>query len=172
VTSPMIFGKLPSHGDFIARGLNGSEREELDRWLSSSMAEARERFGAGFADAFDAALPSLFAWDEGSWTAGAMAPSIDSAGRRFPLIVALRGLDRSMVRAASERCEEVIFAAVAECWITDRLADELSSVAIAPGSSDVDEGWWRKDGGDLELRQRLPPGILTRMIGTPIGAAP
>jgi type VI secretion system protein ImpM len=166
----MIFGKLPSHGDFVARGLSGPERAELDRWLSASMADAREQLGEGFAEAFDAALPWLFAWDEGSWTAGAMAPSVDSAGRRFPLIVALRGLDSAAARAASERCEEAIFAAVAECWSADKFAEELSSVSVEAGPSDTDEGWWRKDVGDLELRQRLPPEILTRMIGAPVGA--
>jgi type VI secretion system protein ImpM len=166
----MIFGKLPAHGDFVARGLSGPERADLDRWLSSSLADAREGFGEGFAEAFDAALPWLFAWNEDSWTAGAMAPSVDSAGRRFPLIVALRGLESAGARAASERCEEAIFAAVSDCWSADKLAEELLSVSVAPGPSDIDEGWWRKGGGDLELRPRLPPEILTRMIAAPIGA--
>lgn len=73
----MVIGKLPFHGDFVARGVTGRERDLLDKWLATSMAIASEQLGEKFDEAFDAAPPWRFAWDEDGWTAGALVPSVE-----------------------------------------------------------------------------------------------
>jgi type VI secretion system protein ImpM len=165
VSEAMIFGKLPFHGDFVARGLTGSEQIELDGWLSRSMAEAREQLGTRFNDCFDAAAPWFFAWEGKTWTAGAMAPSVDSAGRRFPLIAGLRNLEKGFASTACERCEEALFEAVSERRSVDELATKISSASLTPGGSAVEEGWWQKEPEHARIGERLPLAILTRMIG-------
>jgi type VI secretion system protein ImpM len=170
VTDAMIFGKLPFHGDFVARGISSSERAELDRWLSRSMAEARDHLGERFGDSFDAAAPWLFAWRDERWTAGAMAPSVDSAGRRFPVMAGLRGLDKALASAAAEQCEEALFKAVSNCWSVEQLEEQLSTAVVAPTSSEVEEGWWPKEADRARLPQRLPRAILRHVIEAGIRA--
>jgi len=163
----MIFGKLPFHGDFVARGIGGEDRATLDDWLSQSMAEAHDRLGESFSEAFDMASPWLFAWnDEGTWTAGALAPSVDSAGRRFPIIAGLRGLDKPLAPAAAEQCEEALFDAVSNRWSADQLEARIISVDLAPATSQVEQGWWSKDANHVSLRDRFPPNLLAHVVST------
>jgi len=86
VSEPAVtgfFGKLPTAGDFVARGLAPGVRQVLDRFLSAALAEAARE-------------PE--AWPEGGIVAviegpgGAadpvvslILPSGDSAGRAFPI---------------------------------------------------------------------------------------
>ena len=49
-TLPILFGKLPAHGDFVARGIDAAGRAELDDWLSASLADARAALGEAFAE--------------------------------------------------------------------------------------------------------------------------
>jgi type VI secretion system ImpM family protein len=80
---PAVMGKLPAHGDFIARGLDHALRERIDRWLSGWLTLARARLGDDFESAFCAAAPWLF---EGVGAHAVLIPSVDGAGRLFPLI--------------------------------------------------------------------------------------
>ncbi|MFD1033462.1 type VI secretion system-associated protein TagF [Sphingomonas hankookensis] len=109
-----VFGKLPVHGDFVARGMTAEDRAAFDTWLSASLLDARETYGAGFADRFDAAQP----WRaEGDGVAGAVAASQDAVGRRFPLLL--------LTAAAAfdpAACEELLRSAIMEGWDVDRLA--------------------------------------------------
>jgi type VI secretion system protein ImpM len=154
----LIFGKLPAHGDFIARGWSVAERETFDAWLSTSLAEAREALGDDFETCFDSAPPWRCAVP-----AGAMAPSQDGAGRRFPLFVALRG---RMGEAASAQCEELLYAAIGEGWNADRLAAALNDIP------DVEDGaaepqWWTEGGEGFApkaLDGERPPHLLAAML--------
>lgn len=88
------FGKLPAHGDFVARGLSAPERDAWDRWASEGLEAARMALGETFEDRHDAAQPWRFAFGPGAlgegWRAGALTPSIDRAGRRFLIILGAR----------------------------------------------------------------------------------
>ena len=55
-----MIGKLPGHGDFVARGVGSGERQQIDEWLAASMAAAREELGDKFEAAFDIAPPWRF----------------------------------------------------------------------------------------------------------------
>ena len=165
----IVLGKLPSHGDFIARGATAAEREAIDTWLSGSMAIARQELGHRFDQAFDRAPPWQFAFREGDSTAGALAASVDSAGRRFPLFVARTGLQEDQVGSAAKLCE----AAAADAILNHRTADELVKAVdgfeITNGPPCA-TGWWTEQLGDTDrLNGRFPDNIVTRMLA-PVAA--
>jgi type VI secretion system protein ImpM len=106
----IVFGKLPSRGDFIVRGALPEERECLDRWLSASMVAARQLATDAFEVHFDVAQGLLVRLDLGSRSAtGAIIPSHDSVGRRFPLLMAFPGVDP--VEGLAERCRLLLIEA-------------------------------------------------------------
>ena len=110
-----VFGKLPAHGDFVARGMDAAMRTMLDGWLAGAMEAARTRYPDDFAQRFDAAQP----WQaEGYGVSGAVAASQDAVGRRFPLLLLTDG-----DRHDPATCEELLYAAITEGWDADRLAE-------------------------------------------------
>lgn len=75
-----FFGKLPSIGDFVERGLPPAFRRSWDHWLTTHIAP-RARAGARFPQG-----GLRFKLVSGGTTAGGVIlPSRDSVGRVFPL---------------------------------------------------------------------------------------
>ncbi len=138
-----VFGKLPAHGDFVARGMDGATRGMLDDWLSGALVSARARYPGDFADRFDAAQPWLAA---GDGVSGALAASQDAAGRRYPILLLTDGIDHDPAA-----CEELLRSAIVEGWEVDRLAQ----VAGAPHGSVT-----RWTGGDGRALTGARPGDL------------
>lgn len=167
-----IFGKLPAHGDFVARGLAPAERDSLDDWLSASMASARTALGDAFDGAFDVALPWRFVQADGAgWLAGAVAPSVDGVGRRFPILARMPvdTLERGGDGAA--RCEAAIYEAFEQGRDADGL---LASLAEPPGEWHDEwpgaAGWWTIGGSPsapLSAQGDRPPGLIEAMLTTP-----
>lgn len=95
--APFLFGKLPAHGDFVARGLSDEAERLLDDWASREIETARTALGDDFDAAHDAAPPWGFIAGPGvlgeGWRWGAIAASVDTAGRRFVVVAGLDGLD-------------------------------------------------------------------------------
>jgi type VI secretion system ImpM family protein len=154
----LIFGKMPAHGDFIVRGWSAAERDALDAWLSASLAEARALLGTDFEPCFDRAPPWRCAMP-----AGAIAPSLDSAGRRFPLFVALRGRIGGMVSA---ECEELLYAAIGGRWDAARLVEALDGIAEDQAGT-AQPRWWTEGGegfGPGALDGEKPPHLLMAML--------
>ena len=145
--SGIVFGKLPAHGDFVARGLRAQERDMLDGWLSAMMVDARAVWADGFEERYDHALPLRC---DGAAMAGAVAASQDGAGRRYPLL-AMGAVGES------ERIESLLFDAIAGEWDADRLAD---AIGVPPAG--VAERWYR-DGGPI-LRGQAPAELLVEML--------
>ena len=162
----IVFGKLPSHGDFIARGLAPDERDAWDAWLSGEVARARDNLQEGFAAAHDAAPTWRFVCGPGAfgpcWRAGALAASIDSAGRRFVIVCAAEDLTSEQAahigEPLTEAMEAILYAAFEQGLDADRVASAcqaaISAVdnasrdqAIAP---DPSERWWTAGGATLE----------------------
>jgi len=86
------YGKLPTSGDFVTRRLAPAFTEPWDAWLNAMLTGSRERLGTRWRDAFLSAPVWRFVLAPGvlsaeGW-AGAIAPSVDSVGRFFPLTVA------------------------------------------------------------------------------------
>lgn len=152
----LLFGKMPAHGDFVARGLESGERGALDAWLSASLAAARAT--PAFDDLYDRAPPWRCRTVAG---AGAIAPSQDRVGRRFPLLLAVRGGDEDTAAA----CEALLYDAIAGGWDADAL------VAAAPeGSADTPvepDRWWTLGGDGFPPASRpgaRPDDLVTAMI--------
>lgn len=88
-TDLLYFGKVPSRGDFVRSAAHGTLIESVDRWQSQTM--ERLAIDPRWKLIYDAAPPVQFAilgtasqvGLTGHWLA-----SQDSAGRRFPFIVA------------------------------------------------------------------------------------
>ena len=171
VNRAFVVGKLPFHGDFVARGASASERRQIDQWLADSVAIARAQFGREFEETFDAATPWRFAWQDGQWTAGALAPSVDSSGRRFPLLVGRSDLATEQVEAGAKLCESVAGEAISMRWSADQLLQAVAAADVSGEGPDPVEGWWNEDFAKARLRDRLPPGILSHILAPVTGAS-
>lgn len=155
---PVLFGKLPSHGDFISRGLDLTACDAWDRWASEGLQAAREALGDRFDDAHDRAPPWRFIDGPGrfgrDWRAGALAPSIDAAGRRFMIMLAADGLSSDQAggggEAIAEQMEGLIYQAFESGWD----ADAAIEAARRPVESMAASGpatrprWWTLGGFD------------------------
>lgn len=89
---PGFFGKLPSHGDFIQRGLPGAMLEALDAWLQQAVAVSREQLAERWLDTYMTSPLWRFALTpgclDGNGWLGLLTPSVDSVGRYYPLVIA------------------------------------------------------------------------------------
>lgn len=91
---PGLFGKLPSHGDFLTRRLAREFLDPWDQWLQSAVAASREALGQdGWLAAYLTSPVWNFALESGvcgpsSW-AGILVPSVDRVGRYYPLTLAV-----------------------------------------------------------------------------------
>ena len=164
LSSAFVVGKLPFHGDFITRGAGVCEPRRIDRWLAKSMAIARDQWGPLFEETFDAASPWRFAWRDGNWSAGALAPSVDSSGRRFPLLVGRSGLSSRQVEAGAKLCESAAGEAICRGWSADQLLEAVAG-DVAGDGPDAVQGWWNEDCGDgARLKDQLPSAILSHIL--------
>jgi len=163
-----LFGKIPAHGDFIARGISAEVQKLLDDWLSVELGAARSRF-ADFDTRYLQAAPWHFVDcdPDGNWTGGALCPSVDKVGRRFPILVGAPAADAGHAEALACNALELIFGALGEAWDATRLCEALA--AIAPGTSGIapTQSLWAieaEDGTRIEMPGRFPEGLIERML--------
>lgn len=171
-----LWGKLPAHGDFVARGLIFSQRESLDLWLSDELQAAREALGEDFERRYDEAPPWRFVCREDGGMAGAMAPSIDSVGRRYPLLVGRAGLSGMLADDLAEACEEAVYQALEAGWTADRLVEEVghAKCGAVPATGEPDRDRWWTSGGENyssdEVTGVRPGGLMRRILARAAGA--
>jgi type VI secretion system protein ImpM len=176
------FGKLPAHGDFVARGLSAAERDAWDEWASAGLARAREALGGAFDEAHDRAQPWRFAFGQAGAgrfgagrRAGVLAPSIDAAGRRYVIVVgavAASGLPGDGEgAAAAEILEGEIYRAFEQGCDIDQLtanaAAALSGLAAGADGDDAGRFWTLGATPEQahEIRSEAPPAdLLPRMM--------
>ncbi len=162
-----IFGKLPSHGDFVSRGLDFGLRDALDHWLAEETRLAQDRFGEELEARWFAAPAWCFVDRDadGLWSGGALCASIDSAGRKYPAVMAVPVETHGDAGLAAGGCLEVLYAALAGRWDVDR----LHAAPIVPTRLgwDSDSAAWAllaEDGTSLVEAGRFPSGIVPRML--------
>jgi len=84
-----LYGKLPSHGDFLRRRVPDGFIGVWDAWLQECIAASRNALGDQWLDIFLTSPAWRFAFDAGACgaqaCAGIMVPSVDRVGRYFPL---------------------------------------------------------------------------------------
>jgi type VI secretion system protein ImpM len=162
VSGVLLFGKLPAHGDFVWRGFAPEERDALDAWLSAALADARETAGAAFEDRYDRAPPWRFVT---SAMAGALAPSQDASGRRFPLLLALHGGGED----AAAACEALLYEAIAGGWSADALV--YRGAALADTAPEQRAPRWWTLGGEGFAATGLCGDRPERLIATMLHSA-
>lgn len=188
--TPVLFGKLPGHGDFVSRGLANATVERLDAALSAGLDATRAALGDDFERVHGLAPPWRFvARGEAGWRAGALAASADAAGRRYVVLVGLDGLDGAIAGALganiAEHLEAVLYAAFAEELAADevlrragevaRLVELAAPAAALMAAEPSASVWWTLGGAihhaDAASAETPDPALFVRML-TPAGAAP
>ena len=177
MTGPRIilFGKLPSHGDFVARGLDADARDAWDTWLSQGLAGARATLGDGFDTAYETAPPWRFVTGPGSfgpgWRAGALTPSVDSVGRRFPIVVATEDLSAEQAAnegaALAQAMDDAIRDAFEQQLTADAALQAAQVRAAEPQAAEpvATPSWWTEGGEHLASQATLlpPADLLVRL---------
>lgn len=85
-----LFGKVPSHPDFVRLNAGGPLARSLDNWLQEGLSQMRVQLGDNWEAAFDAAQPMFFLYrdkDPGETLIGVCRPGRDQSGRRYPFSV-------------------------------------------------------------------------------------
>jgi type VI secretion system protein ImpM len=85
------FGKLPSYGDFIQRNVCPELVKHWDNWLLQSLSAAQQQLGNKWRDIYFNAPIWRFVLQQNvvsqSTVTGLIMPSVDKAGRCYPLTV-------------------------------------------------------------------------------------
>ncbi len=100
-----LYGKLPSHGDFLRRRLSDSFVATWDGWLQASIMASRATLADRWLEVYLTSPAWRFACAPGTCgatsVAGVVVPSVDRVGRHFPLaIVAELDLPEAAMLAA------------------------------------------------------------------------
>jgi type VI secretion system ImpM family protein len=168
-----VYGKLPSHGDFVRRELPLNFVQPWDQWLQEGLRAARESLAREF-DALWAAAPAWrFRIPAGacgdSEVAGVMVTSQDAAGREFPLTLA------TLVPGGMTEPNDAWYAAVEQAGLAardrghtvDALLAALPTPEVArsfsPDAEVPAEGWWTRDGRRLAFAS-LPNSAQFRLL--------
>jgi len=127
------YGKIPTLGDFINRGMPNRMVELWDEWLQESMSASREQLGEDWLDCYLESPVWYFALgagciDQRTWL-GVLIPSVDRVGRYFPFsILRPLGTTPPLVAMRTGRA----WYSDAEQLALDSLSDEFSSADLEP----------------------------------------
>ena len=130
------FGKTPRHGDFVRHRV-GPALRAFDEWAGRAVFEGRRR--PGFDAAYDAGAVVRFVYAPPRAEAslvGALCPSRDRSGRRYPFIVAAEAPGLAVTSAAPGRLAPFFDAAAA--LAAEAAAGELDHYRLVDGVAQVD----------------------------------
>ncbi|MCB8881031.1 type VI secretion system-associated protein TagF [Acidisoma cellulosilytica] len=155
---PGFFGKLPSRGDFVGRGLSALTVSALDAWASQSLNAALAQLAEDWGPVWAAAPVWHFTLPPGQCgpygLRGLFYPSMDKVGRRFPLIAAaeLPRSDQQHEDSEAEAnyhdaLEDICRHVLAHDLAPDVLFAQLSTIA-APDVALPPIGQWWTAGAD------------------------
>lgn len=141
-----FYGKIPSHGDFLRRGLSPAFIEPWDTWLQQSLLTGREVLGDGWQNAYFSAPIWRFAIPRGlsgpEAMMGVMMPSVDRVGRQFPLTLASAVGDAdpwgifTANEAAYRALEDAALTMLEDGAEPAQLEAALSRITLSPAASD------------------------------------
>jgi type VI secretion system protein ImpM len=121
-----LFGKFPSHGDFLRRRVSDAFVDAWDGWLGECLASSREALGERWLDVYLTSPAWRFLCAAGACgpapVIGLMVPSVDRVGRYFPFTLVATLPDEVDPIAATTASAE--FFDRAERLIIDTLATE------------------------------------------------
>lgn len=162
-----FYGKLPARGDFVCLALPGDFTQPWDRWLQTVISGSRVRMGQEWLPAFLESPVWRFALPAGLCGArsvlGLMLPSVDRAGRYFPLTFAALvplgadDMNQSAAEAWLDRCEAAGRAALEQDAGPEQLGAMLDTPNLsAPATKLSQTVWW------TEGAPRVPATRFTR----------
>ncbi len=164
-TAVGFYGKLPARGDFVRVGLPRDFTDRWDGWLQSVIAGSRSLMGDAWLPAFLEAPVWRFALPPGmcgeTAALGLMLPSVDKAGRYFPLtFAALRadGFAAAALRRANawlDHCEAAGRAALERDTSPQEITDSLGWPDLPNDIAELFDAVWWSDGSP-----RVRPGQL------------
>jgi type VI secretion system protein ImpM len=146
-----FFGKVTSHGDFVARRLPASFQLPWDEWLQGGLRESRLALGPAWLPTYLSSPIWRFALAPGvcggqGW-AGLLMPSVDRVGRHFPLTLAapLLGqatpLDYAVHSQAWYDClEDLALSSLGEDFSLEGFDAALCALAPAPAAGQQNPG--------------------------------
>jgi type VI secretion system protein ImpM len=158
-----FYGKLPARGDFVRAGLPRDFTDRWDDWLQSVIAGSRALMGEAWLPAFLEAPVWRFALPPGMCgeraALGLMLPSVDKAGRYFPLTFAalpasgaalpalgIAGAASGAARAWLDRCEAAGRTALERDTSPQEIADAIGWPDLPDGVAQCFDGVWWSDG--------------------------
>jgi type VI secretion system protein ImpM len=104
-----LYGKLPSHGDFLRRRVDDAFIAVWDEWLQQSIAASRTALGERWLDVYLTSPVWRFACDSGvcgpQRYAGLIVPSVDRVGRYFPLTLVWEVPEGTSPLAVAQRAD-------------------------------------------------------------------
>jgi type VI secretion system protein ImpM len=174
-----FFGKLPCRGDFLRQGLPHSFLTPWDRWVSGTVAASRDRLGEAWLPAWLEAPVWRFVLPAGQCgpdgVLGVWMPSVDSAGRYFPLTIAaiFRGRDAARVEAWLDAAEDSGRTALETDTDPAQLAARLATLPAPAGETAPSQATWWTDGApqvaavSLDMEALPTASQFTAMLGGP-----
>ncbi len=158
-----FYGKIPARGDFVRTGLSRDFTDAWDAWLQSVISGSQALMGEAWLPAFLEAPVWRFVLPPGMGGAqavvGLMLPSVDRAGRYFPLTFAAlspRCVAKASARVWLDSCEAAGLAALERDSSPDEIAGMLASTEALDAIADPATAVWWSDGST-----RVKPACLT-----------
>jgi len=122
-----LYGKLPSHGDFLRRRVSDAFVRVWDEWLQECITASRSALGERWLDVYLTSPVWRFGADAGAFgpapVVGLMAPSVDRVGRYFYLTLVAELPEGATLLAAVT--EAAGFFESAERLVVETLATEV-----------------------------------------------
>lgn len=164
VTAVGFFGKLPARGDFVRAGLPRSFTDPWDAWLQQVLPASRGILAEVWEPAWLEAPVWRFALPPGLCgpdpVLGLWLPSVDRAGRYFPLTLAQVGADRSVDAGFLTAAEAAGRTAIAEDWPPERLTNILPLPSRAWAAKRIKVGGRGRSGVGTGVEATLAPPPL------------
>jgi type VI secretion system protein ImpM len=162
-----FLGKLPARGDFCMRGLPRGFCDAWDAWLAAVMPGSREILGPGWLPAWLEAPIWRFALPPGQCggeaVTGVLLPSVDRAGRHWPLTLAAIIPELGAAPAPEDGWLDTLEAAGLEAVLSDATPDDIAALlAVAPPAFAPDgaaASWWTA-GAPRVAPRRFAAGAL------------
>lgn len=181
--SAFLFGKMPAHGDFVARGLSAEAEACWDSWAAGEIETAQRRWGDRFGEIHQAAPPARLIAGPGplgeGWRAGALVASVDAVGRRFILAAGVHAMSAVDAIACGSRVaqqvESLLYQSIADGRDADAAMLALAATSVEGLEPAVcralsvevggEGAWWCPDAPDVVGTGSTPPaGFLGALL--------
>lgn len=181
------YGKVPTHGDFVTRGLPRSFIDPWDVWLQEAILTSRRQLGNDWLNFYLTSPLYHFAFSPGicgdSGWMGVLMPSVDKIGRYYPMTIGL--MNNAEMNPFSAMQKTAWFAKIEEIALSclkdgydlgefnqgiDRLGREIGSNAadIVPLTEQLGQvifqSAWRKPMSSPAILGDLLPSMLDSLL--------